>query len=129
MGLKIGGQSGGEEASSLEEGDLPLENNRPPGGQMMKSLWSVVPQNKGAFKGLVGREEEGGRGEDKRTSLIFSLLLLSPPLSFPHSRAGGVCILEQVLFMRGPARDLLKYLNSSRQGKKLSPFPQLLIRN
>lgn len=39
MGLKIGGQFGGEEASSLEEGDLPLENNRPPGGQMMKSLW------------------------------------------------------------------------------------------
>lgn len=117
MGLKIGGQSGREEASSLEEGDLPLENNRPPGGQMMKSLWSVVPQNKGAFKGL------GGRGEDRENLSVFFSPAPESPLSFPHSQAVGVCILEQVLFMRGPGRDLLKYLNSSRQGKKLSPSP------
>ena len=101
MGLKIGGQFGGEEASNLEEGDLPLENNRPPGGQMMKSLWFVVPQNKGAFKGLVGREGEGGRGGDRENLSDFSLLLLSP-FSSPLW-AVGVCALEQVLLTEGLA--------------------------
>lgn len=74
MGLKMGGSvwwRGGH--WFLEEGDLPIGNNRPPGGQMMKSLWFVVPQNKGGFfKGLVGREE-GGRGEERQNLSDFFL--------------------------------------------------------
>lgn len=96
MGLKIGGSIWWRRGLWFFRRVTSLENNRSPGGQIMKSLWFVAPQNKGAFKGLVGREEE--RREEREHLFNFLSQLLSP---FFPSRQLGVCVLEQVSFMEG----------------------------
>ena len=64
------GRFGEEEASSFQkEGDLSLENNGPPGGQIRQSFWFVVPQNKGP----LGSGRERRRKERKENTFpMFS---------------------------------------------------------
>lgn len=93
---------------------------------MMKSLWFVVPQNKGTFKGLGGRGKKRVREERRENLSDFSLPAHESP-SPPPPDSWGLCSGASLIY-GGTARHLLQHLTPPGK-ERSSPLPPRLARN